>query len=245
MRRLLVILCLLLVAAPIPKAQATISIITATHQAGVAAGSVTCTANTTGSKLLFVFVSDYVLAPWGTLTDDQGNTYTQIIRDSNLALNPKSILYRCNLPTNSAALHIHYSNGGLQFPSMEVVACAGTNTVTPFDNVVSSTTSTAGHTTFTVGPLTPAENDEILFSTVQITTGSTARHMNSGFSPLDSTTTPYANALIYYKIQTARHTETPMESWTNTSGYNAQLLVFKAQTPAVYGSRNFLIFLTD
>lgn len=126
--------------------------------------TITVTATTTGADLLVVGIADYAQATIGTLTDAVGgnsNTWTALT--TYAGVDSRVRLYYCK-PTYIGSSHVftYTITGG--FPTICVLALAGTHATTPFDSGQDNGHAQASGFTVASGAITPSENGEIVVS---------------------------------------------------------------------------------
>jgi len=232
MKRLLLITCLLVL--PI-SAEAAITVVTSGAAGSSDNANVTVTLNTgTTTTLLVAVIADYVLSNACTLSDSLSNTWlggtaytSSVTRTRTYYATPSMSQIGSGQNFTCAA------NADSSFPSIAVLAFAGTVTASPTDGTpIGNAANTV--TTISPGTLTPTLSTDVFVTGLGWDAGS--RTPPTGYTDVGlNYVGTYFGVAAGYKIKTDSAAETP--SWTISSSGNpaATLADFKAAVTAPTG----------
>lgn len=165
-----------------------------------------------------------------TITDNQGNTYTEVLTGTPSGFTKLRMFY--TRPVTVSATHtVTYDNGRNNFPSVGALACSGSP-----DSPIDLFTSAAKDTGTTITSNVTPSNDNALIVTAiaQLSTG-TMSISGAGFST--AVTVGFFSGRNYgigfsYQIQTTAQAAGP--TWTTPNNDTAMVIVsFKSSGAAV------------
>lgn len=189
---------------------------------GGASSVTTGNLNTTGADILVVAVTDYSVVALGSVSDNKGNTWTQLTTQAGT-------IARCTLwyavnPTVGSNHTFTYTAGSTVYPTIYVQAWSGSDLTSPFD--VQNGSKDSGSTTIQPGSITPNNANSLIITAVNFWTNTNAPTINSSMT-VDDTAVYSAGAEfgggIAYIVQGSAAAINP--TWSaNISGGNAAVI---------------------
>lgn len=185
--------------------------------------------DTTGANLIYLAVSDFLVQPLGTISDNKGNTWTIITvggdGDGNFC---RISTYFCLNPTVGAGHTFTYS-GTAVYPSMTALALSGAAAASVLDQ--KNTNSSLATTTLATGSVTPSENNEIVITSTSDLSVSGSKSIDSGFTISDQML--YSPGSFFgigtaYLIQTSAGAVNPTWTYGTSTETVAEIATFKA-----------------
>ena len=214
------------------RASATISVVVSTSitaTAGTTSNVTTPSANTTGSGALVVFLEDFQGTVTGTLTDNQGNTWTLAGSATYTdAVTCRLRCYICMNPTTNAAHTFNYTSGAASYPTMYVFGLSGTS-----GRDVQNGAGLAAATSGQPGSITPTSDSALVFCAAIAAAGS-APTISSPYSVLGSTS--FLNGvrfatMVASNTQTTATATNPTVTYSTSTVSAVMIIAFKNIVP--------------
>lgn len=186
--------------------------------------------NTTGASLIVVAVSDNILASTPSLVDNAGNTWTLVRTQTDTTKNRLKV-YICAAPITSVTHTFTYSVTTNGYPTVMVLALAGTRTSGVLDQQNGNTVAGAT-TSASPGSITPTLSNEIVITAVSAggQSGQTsAPTIASGYTRSNhyDWVANYKSAMAYL-IQSSPSATNPTWTFNGTDTAAVIILSFKA-----------------
>lgn len=184
--------------------------------------------NTTGVNLIIVSVIDYSVNPAITLSDNQGNTWTEL--SIYTGSSARSKIYYCYNPTTNSN-HTFTATGNASYVSFSVLAFSGA-AVNPLDKSSGNGTSSSV-TSLSTNPVTPAEDNELIFTGIGFANADVpiSLSINNSFTIVNQGVNVSGQAFgigTAYLIQSAASAINPSWSWSGSSPATTSIATFKA-----------------
>lgn len=190
-------------------------------------GCTTSPIDTTGADLIVVGSAWFTDQP--TLTDSNGNTWTQLTTQADTN-GDHSALYYCVSPTVGSGHTFSLSAGGFSFSTLWVAAFSGVDTSAAFDLQAGNGSSSSVAGSYTTASITPSQNGDLVVSLVATVSApvSGGFTVDSGFSHVgDQVHSQCYGGSLGYLFQGTAGPESPTWTWSGSSFIVAPLAAFK------------------